>query len=809
MESFIQDMRYGLRQLLKNRGFALTAVVSLALGIGATSTVFSVIYAVLLHPYPYAGVDRIMRLKLQSKAGSSVVDLTGLQIRQLQRHPVVESVLAIDYNDCILTGQDVPVDVYAIDLISTGFADLGVPPLLGRGLVPSDAIDGQEPHPVVVLSYKFWQRQYSSDPGVVGKALELDHRSYTIVGVAAPRFAWYSADLYRPLKLTVDPGLMYLVNVRLRPGVNKSAADAALQPLLDQFARDMPKHYPHHFQVRLEGLTEWLARDLSRILCLLFGAVALLLAIGCANVSILLLARGSARQHELAVRVAIGVGRRRIVRQLLTESMLLAVLGVALGVWISYGILSGFRVLLYGFAPEVAININLPVLIFSGAVALATVFLFGLWPALQLSQAQASQMIQSNARRVAGTVHGRRTHQALIAGQIALTLLLLAGAGSAMGGFLRLTHTSLGYDPHNVLALGIPLRDNSYTTWLARATYFDKLKTKVAEAPGVTMTAIANNAVPPRSGSTMRFEILGKPAAEEQMGSINLIGPEYFQVLRIPLLGGRIWSANENHNGAHVAVVNRALARRYFPSGDAIGRSIKLPGLEDRPPQILAAPGIADSWLQIVGVVEDARNDGLSNSVKPAVFVPYALSMGPSTHILVRAQVPPLTLLHSLRRQLAAVNPDQQSYNRVEDLASWISDETEWQQAHLAAWVFGIFVGLALILAAVGLYSVVTYTVARRTHEFGIRLALGARSGHVIRIVFTSTLVSVASGVSAGVVLTLALNRILAQWTQGNSLHPLILLAGITLLGAVAGFACAVPAWRACRTDPMTALRCE
>jgi ABC-type antimicrobial peptide transport system permease subunit len=218
---------------------------------------------------------------------------------------------------------------------------------------------------------------------------------------------------------------------------------------------------------------------------------------------------------------------------------------------------------------------------------------------------------------------------------------------------------------------------------------------------------------------------------------------------------------------------------------------------------------MADSWLQIVGVVEDARNDGLSNSVKPAVFVPYALSMGPSTHILVRAQVPPLTLLHSLRRQLAAVNPDQQSYNRVEDLASWISDETEWQQAHLAAWVFGIFVGLALILAAVGLYSVVTYTVAQRTHEFGIRLALGARSRHVIRIVFTSTLVSVASGVSAGVVLTLALNRILAQWTQGNSLHPLILLAGITLLGAVAGFACAVPAWRACRTDPMTALRCE
>jgi predicted permease len=588
MQTVLQDLRYSCRQLVKSPGFTLTAVISLALGIGATTAVFSVIYAALMNPYPYPAADRIVRLTMRSDARlDDWANLNGPQIQQLRQLPVVESVLAMDYHALILTGHDLPENVNAIGLISNGFADLGVPPVLGRGLLPSDAIDGQDPQPVTVLSYKFWRKHFFSDPSVLGKTLQLDRKNYVIVGVAAPRFTWYSADVYLPLKLTQDPGLTFIVDIRLRPGVTHPAADAALQPLLDQFARDMPKRFPEHFRVRVEGLNEWVVRSMSGTLYLLFGAVALLLAIGCGNVSILLLARGAARQHELAVRAAVGAHRRRIVRQLLTESLLLAAIGAVLGVLTSYGILAGMQTVLprYSFAPEVVIRINLPVLFFSVGVALVTGVLFGLWPALQLSRTQVGQIMQSNVRRVAGSVRGRRTQSVLIAGQIALTLLLLAGAGSAMEGFVRLMHKPLGYDPHNVMSVGIPLHENSYTTWAARAAYFEQLRAKVAETPG--------------------------------------------------------------------------------------------------------------------------------------------------------------------------------------------------------------------------------YTVAQRTNEFGIRMALGAQRGHVLRIVFASTLASVGSGILAGLALTLAMNTILAKWAEGNSRDPIILLAGALLLTLVSGIACAIPARHASEIDPMAALRCE
>jgi predicted permease len=531
MQALTQDLRYSLRQLIKSPGFSLTAILSLALGIGATTAVFSVIYAALMDPFPYSAVDRIVRLTVQTKSGTGRgINLNGPQIQQLRQVPAIESILAMDYHAMIMTGQDVPENVNVIGLISSGFDDLGVPPILGRGLIRSDAIDGQDPQPVAVLSYKFWQKRFFSDPQVIGKTVQLDRQKYAIVGVAAPRFTWYSADVYLPLKLSQDPGHMCIVNFRLRPGVTSTAADAALQPLLDQFARDMPKRFPEHFKVKVEGLNEWVIRSMSGTLYLLFGAVALLLAIGCGNVSILLMAQGTARQHEFAVRAAVGAHGRRILRQLLTESMVLAAIGVILGVLASYGILEGIRTVLprYAFAPEVVIRINLPVLFFSGAVAILTAVLFGLWPALQLSRTQVGQIMVSNVRRVAGSVRGRRTHNALIAGQIALTLVLLAGAGSAMQSFLRLMHTPLGYDPHHVMSVGIPLHENSYTSWAARGVYFEQLRAKVAETPGVTMTAISSNATPPRNGWYSRFEILGKQAAEQQMGSINLVSPAYF-----------------------------------------------------------------------------------------------------------------------------------------------------------------------------------------------------------------------------------------------------------------------------------------
>jgi predicted permease len=358
-----------------------------------------------------------------------------------------------------------------------------------------------------------------------------------------------------------------------------------------------------------------------------------------------------------------------------------------------------------------------------------------------------------------------------------------------------------------VISVGIPLQENTYTAWAARAAYFEQLRGRLAETPGVTLAAISSNATPPRNGWNSRFEILGKPGAEQQMASINMVSPGYFAALRIPLLDGRLWNETENHTGAHVALVNRTLAQRYFPNGDAIGHSVKLPTLDHRPPSILSAPDIAGSWLPVVGIVGDARNDGLTNPIAPAVYVPFTLNMTMGTQILVRSEVPPLTLLRGLRANLAAVNPNQQIYGNVADLDQWISDGQEWQQQRLAAWIFGAFGGLALALAAIGLYSVVSYTVAQRTNEFGIRMALGAPRAHVLQIVFAATLMSVATGIAVGLGLTLAVSTLLEKLASGNSRDPFVLLFGALLLTVVSGVASAIPAWRAGKVDPMTALR--
>jgi predicted permease len=598
--------------------------------------------------------------------------------------------------------------------------------------------------------------------------------------------------------------------MRLKPGVSHEQANAALQPLLDQFAKDRPNQFPEHARVNILGLNEHFVHDLGGTLFLLLGAVALLLAIGCGNVSILLLARGTAREHEFAVRAAIGASRVRIVRQLLTESLLLSLTGAALGVLLAYRSLAIIVKLLpqYSFPHEAAIQINLPVLLFSVGIALLTGIMFGMSPALQLSRPEVNQVMQASTRRVSGAVRGRRTCNLLIAGQIALTLLMLAGAGAAMEGFLKLMHTPLGYEPHNVMSVGIPVHDGTYTTFAQRSAYFEQLLNKVATVPGVSMAAISSNATPPSNGWPTNVEILGKAAREEQRVRINLVSPGYFPLLHIPLAQGRIWDAAENHNAAHLAVINQTMARLYFPSGNALGHSLRIPQLTSELPFRIAAPG-ADTWLEIVGIVQDKRDDGLRNPIVPEAFIPWTLGMGMFTQILVRSEVPPLSLLHAVQKEVNSVDPDQQTNSDVEDLEHWIMDQREWAQEHLVAWLFGAFALLALALAGVGLYSVVSYSVAQRTNEFGIRMALGAQRGHVLGIVFASTIVSVGSGILAGVVLALALNKVVAQWAEGSSRDPLILLAVTGLLMLVAAVACAVPAQRASGVDPVIALRYE
>jgi predicted permease len=709
-----------------------------------------------------------------------------------------------------VTGEGIPENVFAYNGIGETFPTLGVPALLGRNLGPSDSPDGQEPQPVVELHYRFWQRHFHGDPAILGKTLELAHKKYTIVGVTRPNFTeGWGTDVYLPEEIGSirDAGVM----VKLRPGVSWDAADAELTPLLERFAREQPDYFPRKFKVDVRPLTYEIGQNMGGTLYLLFAAVAMLLAIGCSNVSILLLARGTARQHEFAVRAAVGASSVRIVRQLLTESLLLAVTGTGLGILLAYRLLALIVAWMpeHLFPPDVAIRINTPILLFSTGLALVTAVLFGLVPALQMAKPEISQVMQSNSSKTAGSVRGKRLHGSLVAAQIALTLLLLTAAGAAIQSFMRLTHVPLGYDPHNVVAVDIPLQENAYTTWQGRVNYFEQLRTSIAALPEVTSTAITSNATPPYIGWLLRFDLLGKPAAspEAQTARVGFVGPGYFGTLHMPLLQGRIWNSAEIEHGALLVLVNQSFVRRYSLNGAILGHSLKFAKLYNDPPRSFTAPG-ADGWLQVIGVVGDSLNQGLENPVEPAIFAPYSLQLWMGTSFLVRSHVAPEILERSIRGQLAAVNPDQQT-DRIEDLETEIRQEPVWARGRLISALFAGFSILALVLSAVGLYSVSSYAVAQRTNEFGIRMALGAGRAHVFRIVMASAAVNVGIGIVAGLVLSLGLNRFISSWVGSTTSHPLIAMGVSLLLLMVAAMACLAPARRALAVDPMTALRRE
>ena len=763
----------------------------------------------LLHPFPYRDVDRLYNVSVRDARGEvSDEYFLGPELVQVSKLPAFESIATWRNENLSVTGGDVPEAVNAYYGIGQTFPSLGVAPLLGRNLGPADAPDGQEPQPVVELHYRFWRRHFNGDPNVIGKTLELDHKAYTIIGVTRPEFTWdWGADLYLPQAID-DPRGGGVV-AKLRRGVRPQVANAQLQPLLQQFAKKLPREYSPNYTADLHPLAWEVSHNIGGTIWLLFAGVGLLLAIGCSNVSILLLARNAARQHEFAVRSAVGAGSARIVRQLMIESLLLAIAGTALGTGLAYRLLTLIVAWLpqHLFPPDVSIRINLPVLLFSVALALVTTLLFGLLPALQMMKPEIAAAMQSGPRTMTGTVRSRRLHGALMAGQIALTLLLLSTAGTTMEGFIQLLRVPLGYDPHNVVSVGIPLHENTYTTWQARTNYFEQLRTRVASLPGVQTASIAGNAIPPNSGWQLPFELRGLPALspDAQMARLNLVDSNYFNTLRTPLTAGRVWTPAEIAHAAGLVLVNESFIRRYDPGQNPVGHFLRIPKLQNPPLNALMAPG-ADGWLQIIGVVGDAVNGGIDQPVKPAIFAPYSLEILGGTQILVRTRSAPVGLLDSLRKQVAAVNPEQQTYGAIADLEKWITDEPIWGRARLISALFAGFSILALALSAVGLYSVASYSVAQRTSELGIRIALGATPSHVIRLVVASTGAGVCLGIAAGLFLSVGLERILAAWA-GISGSPVLFITGATLLLLItAAIASLVPARRALSVNPMTVL---
>jgi putative ABC transport system permease protein len=815
MNGLLQDLRYAFRQFFKSPGFAIGAVVSLMLGIAATTTLFSVVYGVLLDPYPYKDANRIVYFELLNKEGRyQPIPVNGGQFDAIRHASAIEDVFFQQPGQGKnVTGDNSPTAVGAGSYSANVFLFLGVPPFLGRVFTPADA-PGENPAPVVVLSFHFWQEHYHGSRDVIGKTLEMDHAPYTVIGVMPPRFSWFDSDVYLPGKPTGDVHDFWMAFPKLKQGIGYPAAEAELQTLAAGFAKEDPDLYGQNPRVRIVALNGdvWGTRG---TIASLFAAAVLLLVIGCANASILLLARGAARQHEFAVRTSLGAGRGRLVRQLLTESVLLSVAGAAFGVLAAgWGVNVLRRILPDELLPhEVVIHLNVPVLLFSAVTALITGILFGLSPALEMSRPHPGSLLQSGSTKIAGSTRTRMLHRLPIAGQVALTLLLLAGAGGAARAFLAKLHAPQGFNPDHVFfmsLLGLPMPAGTTRPERAHKVFNEEetIREAVAQTPGVTEAAWSAIWNPGEFGFNTKIEIQSKPALADAQAVFSPISPQLLPVLRVPLLRGRIFSIAEVLRLAHVALVNQAFVKQYLGDVDPIGQSVRIPFLKkwDSPP-ISSEP--LDNWVEVIGVVGDATNDNLDHpQVRPAVFLPS--SFGPPLLggvLYVRASGDTETAMRSVKARLRVVNPAL-VVNSAHTL-QWELDNWGWGRERLIAAIFALYAVIALVLAGMGLYSVVSFAVTQRTQEVGIRMALGAGRDSIVQLVLRSTAAMVGIGIAAGLVISAILGPLVSAWGGGSLSQPLTLLAAAMTLVFVAAVACILPAWRAASIDPMRALRVE
>lgn len=808
IENFLRDTRFGLRSLSKSPGYALIIILSLALGIGATTAVFSVIYGVLLNPYPYPAADRMVHLLVQDAAGHLVWPLySGSQFRKVRQASCIDDAVGYRNREWDITGNDLPEALTSTDLTPNGFGYFGVHALLGRGLQPSDVSSGQVAKPVTVLAYKFWLRYYDGDPHVVGKSIQLNHVNYTIVGVAPPRFTWGNGDLFLPAVISNDPSLKLEINLRLKPGVSLQSAQAELGSLLRQFAKQNPQQFPRNFRPHLTPLNEVFEHQVGPILYLLLGAVGLLLLIGCSNVSILGMARGTARKQELAVKSALGANRGRLLCSLLTESLLLSLVGAGAGILLAYQLVDFIRHRLpqSSFPGEAVIPINLSVLAFCVALSLICGILSGLSGALEFSRPQIDEILRASSSKVAGHVHGKLLHRALIVGQVALTVVLLSGTGAAMQSIMRIAHRPLGFDPHHVMEIGFPINEHAYPHWKVRRQYLSALRDAVASTPGVTGAAISLYATPPNGGWDTSFLLRGHSETESRRISAHFVSSDYFRVLRIPLLSGRLWDSAESARGDQVGLINQAMQREFFRSQNPIGQFIRLPKIGYLQ-YSLPAPKEGD-WIEIVGVVGNAVDDGWDRPVKPAIYTPFSTLMARGTQILVRTQGPPLALLPAIRRNVQKFNAGQTTEPEPRDLEEWMRQQPYWAHAVLIGTLFSGFSLLALTLAAVGLFSVVAYSVAQRTSEFGVRVALGAQRVDILKAVLGSVAATIGVGLVSGWALAFALRQFVRSLIVMTGSDAFVLAGAALLLIAAAAVACLIPAYRATTVNPVKALR--
>jgi len=810
MRNLKQDVRYGIRSLLKHPGFTTIIVLTLAVGIGASTAIFSVVNAVLLRPLPYPTADRILSIEELNLEGKRVQVTPANFLDWRAQNTVFEHLAAILTRPANLGLTD---QAERVDLAMTSanfFSVFGQQPLYGRFFIPSDEQAGHEP--IVVLSHELWQRQFAADPSIVGKPITLDGSSYTVVGIAPVGFTypdktsvWIPPFRLAPaMNANMDPtqvrgfGMLQAVGL-MRPGVSFEQAVSEMETIISRLRQQYPDTNNRRFN-RVIPLHTFLVGETRTMVALLFGAVTFVLLIACANVANLLLASAANRRKEIAIRSALGASRIRVVQQLLTESLVLAVLGGGIGYLLAtWGVAFMTRLLPQDFPRLAEINLDWRVLAFSMFASVFTGILFGLAPAIQISNADVQESLKETGRGSAGSRRQNSFRKLLIVGEVALSVVLLVGAGLLFRSFLQLQSVNTGFNSQQVLTLRLSPAGSRYSRDADYISFYNDVMQRVSDIPGVVSVGMINT-LPLQKGPTRGFQIEGRaPLTPDKWpgGNYRSVSPDYFQAMNVPIVQGRPFNERDAEGTPLVMIVNEALARRDFQNENPVGKRISLGTDAQRQPV----------WWEIVGVARDVRSIELREAAAPEFYLTANQDTFTNMSLVVRTSVEPASIAASVRRVTADV-----------DKAAAVSDvstlehlvEQAVTQPRFNLFLLGLFSVIALLLSAAGIYGVTAYSVTQRTHEFGIRMALGAQVGDVLRMILKQGMLLILVGIAVGLLAAFALTRLLRTLLYGVSVtDPLTFVAISLLLGLVALVACYIPARRATKVDPLAALRYE
>lgn len=806
LEQFSQDWRYGLRVLRRSPGFSALAILSLALGIMAATAMYSVIYGVVLHPFPYRDVDSLMSIKVWSPDSSRYrLGYTVDQFLEIaERNAIFEGTIASTISDVVWRSGEEPLRLRGNVCTVNTFAVMGVPPLFGRVPTEADAAPGAPR--VAVLGYKFWMRQFGGDPGVVGRAMRLNDTVRTVIGVMPPRFMWRGADVYLPIVFHRGEFLegVHYVHLlgRLKPGVTETQAETDLRPIIADLQQREPAAFPAKWRVGLLSFKETFPSGIREVLWILFGAVGMLLLIACANVSNLLLTRAASRQREIAVRASLGATRGRLLRQLLTESALLSALAAVIGAALAFGALRAILAMVppESIPDEAQVALNRPVLLFTLGVSFVSALLFGLAPALHASRGQLVTALKESGRGIGAGFRRVSASGGLVVIEVAMSLVLVVGATLMVRTVLAIESENLGIRTDRLLTMRIPLSSQRYTDASRRSSFFEELLRRVELLPGVEAAAINTGMHPFFGGMETPVEIPGTAQTDARPVLIHEVSRDYTKVFGIALLEGRLFTDSEIAARSRLAIANQGFVRRYFPDSEPLGRIVRVPRLSSE-------SHLADDAFQIVGVVKDAMNRGLTREIAPELYFPYTIT-GSGEFLAVLTNTDPAGWAKTVAEQVYAIDPNQ-PVTDVRTMSSWLND-WEYSGPRFSVVLLAIFASLGLTLAVVGVYGVVSSAVAQRTHEIGVRKALGAGSRDVLRLVFRFGARFILPGIGIGVAASLGAARILGSQLWGVSPHdPVALVSVVVMLLTVGFLACWVPARRAMRVDPVVALRYE